>query len=171
MSDYFHAHIVIGGPIARRSVSGLARAAREESLFTEEYREVEIGGPEDFLNYLTPAGYLIFRDDEARWGMFESLEPYLIKQKIPFDRHSDNYGEFHGENVRYRPRLVEPVIRPSDNEGNEYVPRDEVERLQKVNSIPYLRRRLREILGPEVPDLPPIDPSVFAFHKRAGRRR
>jgi hypothetical protein len=161
VSDYIHASITIGGPIDRSSVSGLIEAVGLENLKTEEYRPVRVARPEDFLKYLKPDGHFSFRDDAAPWGEFQVLETFLREARIPFDRLTDNHAQYQGEIVYYRPHLKEPVVRPADDSGLEFVEREEVESLLAIKSLRSLRKELRRILGPEVGELPPIDPRVF----------
>ncbi len=107
MADYLAAQITIGGCISRGLVPGLCRTIREEGLALE-WGEASFV-PESTEELLAARqlidGDFVLRlcDDQARYGEFDTLEAFLIKRRIPFDRHSEAHYDYAPALLVYRP--------------------------------------------------------------------
>ena len=116
MSDYFPAEIRIGGPVSRNRLGELTRVIVEEGVSLEGY-----GGPDatqDALQESLREGAIVaLYADQARYGQFDSLEAFLVKHRIHFDRYSEAFCEFSAEAVFYRGG-EEAIILPADQSGH-----------------------------------------------------
>ena len=101
MSDYYPAEIRIGGPIPQIILTELIRAIVDEAVSLDGY-----GGPdvtEEALWQAFHQGAIVaLYADQARYGQFDSLEAFLVKHRIHFDRYSEAFCEFSAEAVFYR---------------------------------------------------------------------
>jgi hypothetical protein len=124
MSDYYPAEIRIGGPIPKIVLTELIRVIVDEAVSLDGY-----GGPDATQNALREA----FREgatvnlyaDQARYGQFDSLEAFLVKHRLHFDRYSEAFCEFSAEAVFYRGGQ-EAVVLPADQSGHILLPFEDV---------------------------------------------
>ncbi len=151
MADYSFAQITIGGCIPRRIVPRLCRLIGEEGL------TVEVGEacfcPQSVEDLLAARqlvdGELVLRfcADEARFGEFDQLESYLLKQGIPFERHSESNFTYSAHLVVFRPQTGRQEWLASSS-GQPLVPAaigwDVLEELQQVTRA--VRRTSRQVL-------------------------
>ncbi len=72
-------------------------------------------------------GFIIFRDDQARYGEFEELEELCCRLDLSFDRHSDARYEHDGESTRWRPGMERPLVEHVTQSGNPLIDRKRVE--------------------------------------------
>lgn len=100
MSDRFPAEITIGGKIPRLILWDIAKLIVDEGLGASWEGEIYEGGLEIdlvltmFERAAERCETLTFSDLDARGGEFPSVENFLIKEKIDFDRHSEGkYSE------------------------------------------------------------------------------
>jgi len=116
VSDYYPAEIRIGGPIPQIVLTELIRAIVDEAVSLDGY-----GGPdvtEEVLWQAFRQGAIVaLYADQARYGQFDSLEAFLVKHRIHFDRYSEAFCEFSAEAVFYRGGK-EAIILPADQSGH-----------------------------------------------------
>ncbi|WP_223821861.1 hypothetical protein [Paenibacillus peoriae] len=92
-------------------------------------------------------------------GQHDELEEYLVEQGIPFDRHSEGYGEKAPELRVFRPGLIDHVtIRNS--EGEAYVSTDALRSvLSMKNSASEIVKRISDL----VEEVEPIYPELAHY--------
>src|SRR5437016_2806810 len=130
MSDRFPALLEIGGPIYRPLLLDLLTRIQAAGLrwnWCED--EVAANTPEELLEELRQrdSPVLSVGDDEAFGGMFESLEDFLAKQGIAFNRRSDAKYEYDGEIVFYRPSMEGPGCCLATQEGEPTIRLDDLQ--------------------------------------------
>lgn len=124
MSEHMPACITVGGPLPGRLVPGLCEAIDSQQVSLEFGGDCfSPGSAEDLLSArVEQDGRLVLQlcDDEARWGWFETLEPFLQQHGIAFDRQTDANFAYGACLVQFRPgRKVLTV--PTDSEGRPVV--------------------------------------------------
>ena len=72
-------------------------------------------------------GFIIFRDDQARYGEFEELEELCCRLDLSFNRSSDARYEHDGESARWRPGMERPLVEHATQSGNPLIDRKRVE--------------------------------------------
>jgi len=116
VSDHFPGEIRIGGPIPQIVLTELIRVIVDEAVSLDGY-----GGPdatEDTLWQAFRQGAIVaLYADQARYGQFDSLEAFLVKHRLHFDRHSEAFCEYNAEIVSYRGGK-EAVALPADQNGH-----------------------------------------------------
>ena len=116
MSDHFPGEIRIGGPIPQIVLTELIRVVVDEGVSLEGY-----GGPdadaEDLRKAFQEGTIVHLYADQARYGQFDSLEAFLVKHRLHFDRHSEAFCEYNAEIVSYRGGK-EAVALPADQNGH-----------------------------------------------------
>lgn len=114
MSDRIAAEIFIGGAISRKQVAQLCSAITAQGVSLDwgdaEFRPESAGELLAERREYHGAQILALCDDQARSGCFESLEEFLIAERIPFDRYHEAKYEFDAELVWYRPGRPPTVI-------------------------------------------------------------
>jgi hypothetical protein len=133
MSDYYPAEIRIGGPIPQIVLTELVRVIVDEAVSLDGY-----GGPDATHNALREA----FREgatvdlyaDQARYGQFDSLEAFLVKHRLHFDRCSEAFCEYNAEIVAYRGG-EEAIALPADQSGHVMLSWEEVVGILDDNSL------------------------------------
>ncbi len=147
MGVYFFGEITIGGPIPDRFVPELTKQLTRAGLLPDGT---------DLTKYLQE-GLLRFRDSEASYGCFRELEEFLQRHSVEFNRRSEGSYEYEPEMVTFR---KETGLRqwPTDRDGHRVVKTWEVDKLLEKDDIEEARRRARELLGPDIPDLKGIAP-------------
>lgn len=159
MSDHFPGRISIGGPIPRGLLTELIRVAAGEGASLDGY-----GGPaatETILKEAFCQGAIVaLCDDQARNGQFDSLETFLVKHRIHFDRYSEAFCEYNAEVVRYRGGN-EAVVMPADQNGNVLLDREEVAAVLEDTSLKAQAKvkAIRRLVNP--PDTEPLSPIRF----------
>ena len=142
--DSMPATLRIGGTITRRQFEKIRELAEEHgvdwaaSTFAEE--EIELYSP------------------EAPWGEMEEIEEYLVRQNIPFDRHTEASSGWDGCIVFFRPyednRLVEF---PANQDGEVVVTASQLEEaIRKTSDREDLIQQIHTLTGKYVPPLPPL---------------
>jgi hypothetical protein len=147
MGMHFLGEITIGGPIPKEHLPELLKLLDHADVLTDG---------NDLRKYLNK-GLLFFRDAEASYGCFRTLESFLQARDIEFDRWSDGTCEYDPEMVTFR-KGGEPRTWPTDRDGKRVVRAREIEGLLKQRGIKEARRKLRKLLGPVVPPLERIEP-------------
>jgi len=116
MSDHYPAEIRIGGPIPQIVLTKLIRAVVDEGVSLEGY-----GGPdadaEDLRKAFQEGTVVHLYADQARYGQFDSLEAFLVKHRLHFDRQSEAFCEYNAEVVSYRGG-EEAIALPADQSGH-----------------------------------------------------
>ena len=72
-------------------------------------------------------GFIIFRDDQARYGEFEDLEELCRQLGLSYDRTSVARYEHDGESARWRPGMEQPLVESATQNGNSLIARERVE--------------------------------------------
>ena len=149
MSDRFPVVIRIGGEIRRSQVKELIPFINSEGLQLDYGTPLPcIDSEEDLLKY-KEKGALVFYDDERAWGCFQDLEDFLVKHRIPFDRHHSPRYEYLGELVQYRQGMKWPQAAVTGDDWNILVQVCEVQEirdmLQKSQSARTMRRALKKL--------------------------
>ena len=65
--------------------------------------------------------FIIFRDDQARYGEFEELVELCRQLGLSYDRISDARYEHNGESARWRPDMERPLVEDADQSGKPMV--------------------------------------------------
>jgi len=159
MADHFPGEIHIGGLIPRTVLQKLIRAAVDEGVSVEGY-----GGPDagdDDLRKAFQEGTVVhLYADQARYGMFEALEGFLVKHRIPFDRSSEAFCEYNAEVVRYRGGK-EAVVLPADQNGHVLLCREDIAAVLDDALLDASAKveAIRRLVNP--PDTEPLAPIRF----------
>ena len=177
--DRFAAQIRIGGTIDRTTPSA---SDPEESVLdmmismingagvSHEYGDAIAAIPvnaqdEDdsqLLQYLDDK-CLQFCADQTCNGEFKELEEFLREHNIPYNRWSECYSGWVGEDVYWVPGMDKPLAIACDGHGSDYVNMEDVrqvlEGLDRTRSyhvhVESVKRQLKA-LCPEVPEIPPF---------------
>ncbi len=152
MGMHFLGEITIGGPIPRGFLPELVKLLDHAGVLPDG---------DDLRKYLDK-GHLFFRDAEASYGCFRTLEDFLQAHDIEFDRWSDGTYEYAPEMVTFR-KGGEPRTWPTDRDGQRVVGASEVDKLLKQMGIKEARRKFRKLLGPVVPPLKKIEPEELVL--------
>ncbi len=147
MGVHFLGEITIGGPIPSELLPELVKLLDHAGVLPDG---------DDLRKYLDK-GHLFFRDAEASYGCFRTLEDFLQAHDIEFDRWSDGTYEYEPEMVTFRSG-TDLRTWPTDRDGQRVVRAGEVEKLLRQRGIKEARRRARKLFGPEVPPLKKIEP-------------
>ncbi|MNW54911.1 hypothetical protein D3C74_325360 [compost metagenome] len=92
-------------------------------------------------------------------GQLEELEEYLVEQGIPFDRHSEGYGEIAPELRVFRPGLIDRVMIRS-NEGEAYLSTNALRSVLSIkNSASEIIKRISDL----VEEVEPIYPELTLY--------
>lgn len=156
MADRFPANIIIGGPVPRSCLDELFTLLND---LEEEYNSFcfELATEEDLLKALNDDGLFKGFRAEASYGCFYDLEAFLQEHKISYDRYSDPYYEYAGQQVKHRPDLKEPHICEADSEGEPYLSLSVLKPLlDKETGEAADLERLRYLLGLHIPALSPV---------------
>ena len=156
MADYSYANIRIGGTITKKQAEKRLEFIDQEAPMEDErietIKDLEKIGEEEKVLFLHTA--------EARWGQFEKLEEYLIKNKIAFDRWSEPYMDDSAVRVVFRPGdkvFGKPKQIFTDPVGTDVVPADPVRsilRLLKYKRFNIAGKKLQKLLPPITYRLP-----------------
>lgn len=160
MADYFWGEIEIGGPVPRSVVPRLLDFAREPATGYTDDELTTANLPKLFREFDATKGYLHLEDPDARYGQFEGLETFLREANIGYNRRSDGKYEFTPEEARFRPGMDGPTFRLMSHEQNPLVDLHEVEharQLLEAGQASEALAKLREVVGPDVPELPPLE--------------
>jgi len=108
MSERLAAELWIGGNLAPHLVDELCAAIAQQEVSLEwgdAFFRPE--SAEALLAAVRPnrdsVRILWLCDDQARWGEFDSLEPFLQRHEIPFTRLTAGRNEYDSERVEFRP--------------------------------------------------------------------
>lgn len=159
MSDRIAAYIRIGGPIPSRLTIPLATAITTEGLSLDWGNSPFSPTNEEDLLTAAHNGPLFLYDDHARNGTFETLETFLRRHHIAFDRHSEAKYEYDAEMVSYRPGMRKPFIWASTQNGEAFVSRTLIASalaLLDRHKTQQALRLLRQAIGPDVAPLQPL---------------
>ena len=134
MSDHFPGQIWIGGKVSRTArlypddpedtttiLQGLIHALASDGA-SHEYGDVAISSDcteSELLEVYLRETVLHLKDDQARGGEFSETEQFCMDNGIAFDRNSDHYYEYDGENCHWRPGMDSLVKTYGESEGNE----------------------------------------------------
>jgi hypothetical protein len=147
MGMHFLGEITIGGPLLQDLLPELVKLLDHAGVLPDG---------DDLRKYLDK-GHLFFRDAEASYGCFRTLEDFLQAHGIEFNRWSDGSYEYEPEMVTFR-KGGEPRTWPTDRDGQRVVRASEVLELLEQNGIKKARREARKLLGPVVPPLKEVEP-------------
>lgn len=133
MSDRFPGEICIGGTLRVADhdpddVSEfLGQCSEQPTQWGEpsQCEEVTLSTISQVIN--ENSGFIIFRDDQARYGEFEELEELCRQLGLSYDRTSEARYEYGGELVRWRPDMERPMIEDADQSGKPMVHCDRIE--------------------------------------------
>lgn len=170
MGDRGYGNITIGGDLPRSLCAEFLEVLKDSGINSpdadgglEYFFEGEFlhSTTEERLMAIVKANspsHLYGSDGEAAGCMFEGLENWCIKHKLPFQRHSDSLWENSAENLYFsgeKPCL----FMSSDNSGNTLVDADIVKQarlaLDKGNSHLALRYLDEALKGYDrLPELP-----------------
>jgi hypothetical protein len=137
MGMHFLGEITIGGPIPKEDLPELLKLLDHAGVLPDG---------DDLRKYLDK-GHLFFRDAEASYGCFRTLEDFLQAHDIEFDRWSDGTYEYDPEMVTFR-KGGKPRTWPTDRDGQRVVRVCEVQELLAQKGIKETRRKARELFGP-----------------------
>jgi hypothetical protein len=160
MADNFWGEIEIGGPVPRSIVPRLLEFAREPATGYTADELTTANLPRLFKEFDAATGYLHLEDPDARYGQFEDLETFLLETSIGYNRRSDGKYEFTPEEARFRPGMDGPTFRLMSHEHAPLVDLHEVEQarqLLEAGCVSKALAKLREVIGPDVPELPPLE--------------
>lgn len=186
MSDHFPAQIWIGGKVSNTTLlctddpfspsyshattvfQGLIAALHEDGAshaYGDRAIAVDCTNWDDLALYLDDESLLHLKDDQAHNGEFGVTERFCIDNNITFDRNSDHYMEYDGENVHWRPGMSEPQVTLSDSRGKEIVDGDTVRKaLELLDAVvdpaseadaSTVFHEARRFLHDACPELPP----------------
>ncbi len=107
MADYMAAQITIGGSVPQRLVPRLCAVISRQGIRLE-WGDVVFrpGTAQELLEARRQVdGRLCLRlcDDEVAYGQFDQLEEFLVRHRIPYDRHAEGKYEFDPVLVFFRP--------------------------------------------------------------------
>jgi hypothetical protein len=176
MADRMGGQIWIGGKVPRALVPELCCLINNEGVSLEwGGGNFSPGSEDDLLEACNEDGVLWFCDDQARWGEFEELEPFLREHKLAFTRRTEPKYEYDGELVDFRPSVVDECV-TIDGSGNPMIKASELnsvknalERAWKTSGAPgasmpavrgvlsATRTLLARVLPKEVPPLEPFE--------------
>jgi hypothetical protein len=178
MSDRIPAEIWIGGKIAVSLVPGLCAEITDEGVSLEwGATRVDPSGPDDLTAAIKADNQgvrlLWFCDEEASCGEFDVLESFLQAHDIPFTRRTDGRYEYDPVKVEFRPG-TEQVDLAIDRSGETVVPASPLiaveailtkalqlaqsgEAKRAMTAVRTARKKLRQVLPPPVPSLPPFE--------------
>ncbi len=146
MGVYFLGEITIGGPIPKERLPEFVKVLAHAGVLSDG----------DNLRKYLDKGHLFFRDAEASYGCFRTLEEFLQAHDIEFDRWSDGTCEYDPEMVTFR-KGGKPRSWTTDRDGQRVVRASEVEKLLRQRGIKEAKRKARKLLGPIVPSLKKIE--------------
>ncbi len=170
MSDYAPAAIYIGGNLDAGLEEDFCRVIQESdvALRGQDVRfkpknaeDLAVGASDDM--------FLELHSPQARHGQFDKLEEWLQEHGMSYDRETDSYAEHPAYFTRYRPghdidvQMANPcgdlMVRAADVQ----VVRDRLRQVRGIMnpatvniSVEDALRLLRDLLPPELPDLPPF---------------
>jgi hypothetical protein len=114
MTDRMTADIAIGGRIPLSLVPGLIAAIKAEGIYLT-WDEEAFFAPTGAADLLQAAhtgeqpGCLHLVNHEVAGGTFDTLEGFLFKHNLAFDRWCEGRYEFDPELVQFRPGMKEPI--------------------------------------------------------------
>ena len=168
MADRFPASITIGGRIPRRLLYELAGVIATQGAcadWGDRYLEkAEI--TRDIRKAFEKGDTVRFVNDQAAYGEFHDLEPWLTRHGIDFDRHNDARYEYDAENVYGRGRR-RPVVAGSNQDGEDVIGAEEIRRILAGRAQPArkLARVAKCVAAP-----PALGPIVMADGKQRQSR-
>jgi hypothetical protein len=128
MPESIAAEISIGGEVPRLLIPALASAISDQGVSDEwggsclsEDQVIEI------INDVNANNVATFYDDQARYGQFDELEEFCMKNKVDFDRHSDAKYEYSAEISKCRKGKVIGI--GSDQDGNELIYAEDIDKI------------------------------------------
>ena len=155
MGEHFPAKIDIGGKIPAELLPELTQLAVADGLAVDWGGE-PITEVEDLLRAVDDDNCLTLYDEQASYGEFDDLETFLRNNDIPYDRASDPHFEYGGCIVMFRPGMKAPRYFPQQD-GWIMVKVADLEPLLKKRTTLAIKNRLRELLGDDIPPLPPCE--------------
>lgn len=162
MADRFAGEIHIGGAlrVADHDPDEVARflgECSEQPIAWGEPspgREVTLSTIDQVVD--EAAGFIIFRDDQARYGEFEELEELCRQLGLPYDRISEARYEHNGELVRWRPGMEEPLVETADQSGKPVILREQLEACLATLKAGRVQEGIKALqdLAPDIAPLP-----------------
>ena len=159
MSDHFPGSIEIGGELPRAKLEefiaaltndgpGLGAVYEEGGATEEEYRRF-------IENDESRTGSITFSDPEARYGMFDNIEPFCAANDLVFVRRSSSHHEFDAELVWSTPNLDNHVTVWANGDGEVLI---KLEKLVGLLEFTYPTRMLKRLIAENTP--PTVPPFV-----------
>jgi len=131
MSDYFSGTIEIGGQLPASELPFFIQAINNETNLNLKEEIKEDISPKEFLDLLDGTeniddmqeiiqngGSLRFFVSEARYGRFEDIESFCVRNGLTFIRYSEAYGEYEADIEWWQPGMEQSCIRFCDNYGH-----------------------------------------------------
>ena len=159
MADYIPAEIHIGGPIPRALLDTLIKEIVTTGASILDYGE-KCATEEDVRDRLQAGKVFDLYDDRARYGRFDELEDFLVREGIHFDLHYDAKSEHDSQNLYYRggQRVLE--LNATQN-GKVLIPQDDI---MKILSNPQTtdKNKLNDLMKLAAPpEMKPLEPVRF----------
>lgn len=183
MADYMAAQITIGGRIPHRLVPKLCSAIARQCVGLEwgdtTFRPETAQDLLEVRCQLDGRLYLRLSDDEVAYGQFRQVEEFLVRHKIPYDRHSEGKYKHDPVFVFFRPPRA-PIALLATSAGHVVTHAEGLWSLAAKFSAENSRgdartssrsfvRRLRRALPPQPPRLPEFDISPIRPAHRVTR--
>ena len=173
MSDRYAVEITIGGTLDRSRLPRLMQAICSEGL----YSDWDDGEPpfepetEDDLRDVTREGHLHLYDAQCKYGDMTQFTAVLTELGLSYQVECEGGGEYDRTLTVYDATTRHQEDYVCNSTGHPMVRRDEVDQLWRVlcrcrpfedpspvlPSVEQIRRKVRQILGPDIPELPPFE--------------
>lgn len=149
MSVCFDAEFVIGGQVPKKLVRKLcsAIASAKVALDWGEARFAPTTAKDltSVLEEIDGVALLRLCDEEARSGQFATLEGFLERYGIPYDRHSDGVYEYDPDLVQFRPGMNRPLVVVTNKSRSPVVERSEVQAILALVEKGHSRQAIRKL--------------------------
>ena len=177
MADHIAAEIHIGGKIPRSIVQGMCEAIHQSGAALQwSGPPCRIDTPDALLAARSldadGSSVLKLRDDEARWGEFDPLEPFLREHGIAYRRWTDAQCECDAEVEAFHPQCGQvswltnhagkPILLASQLITTETKLAELLDRVERgaavvARDLAAVLETLRAELPPAVPPLEPLE--------------
>ena len=159
MADYYPGEIHIGGPIPQKAIQELIQKIVGTGASLEGFGE-RVVTETSAHQALSENQIIDLYADQARYGRFEELEDFLVRNGIHFTLHCEAYCEYEAEKVYYRGGM-RILSLPSDQSGNLLVRFEEVSAILDNDQLddPAKLEALRQLIIP--PETKPLEPIRF----------
>lgn len=169
MGSYSSASITIGGRVPAAAVAGLCDAVSEAYVALDwDGDDFKPAVGADLLGPVNAEGVLHLVTHDAANGRFDDLEKFLVEHRIPFNRSTDPVDDGGGERVEYRPGQKGPTVWVEAGDKIMVDRQPIVDLLAEAETdtanprwpdrvvLESVLQRIRDLLGPVNPPLPPL---------------